>query len=232
MTDTSAPFVEIFNDPDHAAQYACGPARFMPGFHAVHQMAGVLIREQTAADATVLVHGAGGGLELEALATANAGWRFVGVDPAAAMLEQARQRLGALNERVTLHHGFIDDAPIGPFDAATSFLTLHFLPPDERRRSVADIVRRLKPGAPFIAAHCSFPQSSSQRDAWLARHQAYTIASGVDVELAERGRKDIAENLVALNPDEDEAILRAAGLANVTLFYSAFTWRGWFGHAK
>ncbi|MEL7537008.1 MAG: methyltransferase domain-containing protein [Pseudomonadota bacterium] len=231
MTEKSNSFVEIFKDPEHAAQYADGPANFMPGFHAVHRMAGVLIREFAPSNAHVLVHGAGGGLELEAFATENPDWTFVGVDPAKPMLDEARQRLGELNERVTLLNGYAEDAPAGPFDAATSFLTLHFLRADERRRTVAEIVRRLKPGAPFVTAHCSFPQDPGVRDAWLMRHREFTVASGVDAEVAERGRNDISENLAVYDPDTDEAILRDAGLSDVTLFYAAFTWRGWIGRA-
>lgn len=232
MTDSSEPFVDIFKNPEHAAQYAEGPARFMPGFHAVHRMAGVLIRERAPSTAHVLAHGAGGGLELEAFATENPGWTFVGVDPAKPMLDEARARLGALNERVTLHHGYAEDAPAGPYDAATSFLTLHFLDADERQKTVADIVRRLKPGAPFVTAHCSFPQDPSARETWLSRHRAFSIASGIAPELAEQGRKDISENLAVLDPETDERILRDAGLSDVTLFYSAFTWRGWVGRAS
>jgi tRNA (cmo5U34)-methyltransferase len=34
-----------------------------------------------------------------------------------------------------------------------------------------------------------------------------------------------------LDPRQDEAILRDAGFSDVSLFYAAFTWRGWVGHA-
>ncbi len=229
MTEQSNPFLELFKDPEHAAQYADGPARFVPGFHALHRMAGVLIREHAPPNAHVLVHGAGGGLELEAFARENSEWTFVGVEPAKPMLDEARMRLGDLNERITFHHGFAEDSPAGPFDAATSFLTLHFLNAAERQQTVSEIVRRLKPGAPFVTAHVSFPQDPEHRDAWLDRHREYVIASGVDAEDAENAREDIANSLEVFDPELDERILRDAGLSDVTLFYSAFTWRGWFG---
>ncbi len=231
MTEKPNPLLELFEDPEHVAQYAEGPEKFVPGFRDLHQMAGVLIREHAPPNAHVLVHGAGGGLELEAFAEENPNWTFVGVEPAKPMLDAARLRLGDLNERVTLHHGFAEDAPVGPFDAATSFLTLHFLNATERQKTVSEVVRRLKPGAPFVAAHCSFPQDAKHRDAWLTRHREYVVASGVDPEDAENARKNISDNLDVLDPESDEQILRDAGLADVTLFYTAFTWRGWFGRA-
>ena len=76
------------------ARYAEGPPRFVPGYADLHRMTRILLAERTAPDAQVLVLGAGGGLELKALAEAEPHWRFVGVDPAAAMLELAERTLG------------------------------------------------------------------------------------------------------------------------------------------
>ncbi len=231
MSDKANPFLEMFNDPEQAARYADGPAKFMPGFFDVHRMAGVLLRERAPRNAHVLAHGAGGGLELEAFARQNENWTFLGVDPAQPMLDEARRRLGPLIERVSLHHGFIEDAPKGPFDAATSLLTLHFLDAETRERTVSEIVQRLKPGAPFVAAHCSFSQTPTEREAWLSRYREFAKASGADAEMAENARMAVAEMMTLLDPGADKAILRAAGLSGVTQFYAAFTWRGWFGYA-
>ncbi|MEM6946812.1 MAG: class I SAM-dependent methyltransferase [Pseudomonadota bacterium] len=230
MTEPLKPFSELFEDPDHAAGYAEGPARFMPGFRAVQRMAGVLIREAAPSDGHIMVHGAGGGLELEAFAAENPGWSFTGVEPAAAMLEEARKRLTPFSGRVAFHHGYADTAPAGPYDGATSLLTLHFLKAEPRRETVADIVRRLRPGAPFVAAHASFPQAPAPRGQWLARHREFAIASGIAPETAEIGRQALAERIDVLDPETDAQILRGAGLRDVTLFYSAFTWRGWVGY--
>ena len=231
MADVSTPTLDLFDNPDHAAIYADGPARFVPGFASLHKMAGVLIRETAPQDAKLLIHGAGGGLELQAFAKQNPNWRLVGVDPAKPMIQAARTKLGSLNERVTLIHGFAEDAPDGPFDAATSFLTLHCLDAEARRKAVQELVRRLKPGAPFITVHCSFPQSPAKRARWLTRHRDYVVASGVDPAEAEAARQSISDDLELFDPELDEDILRQAGLEDVTMFYSAFTWRGWVGHA-
>ena len=229
MTKRSDPILALFEDPAHAAVYAEGPARFVPGFGALHKMASVLIREHAPADANVLVHGAGGGLEIEAFATLNPQWTFLGVDPAAPMLEAAKVRLAPIKDRVALHLGYAEDAPMGPYDAATSFLTLHFLDAEERTKAVSEIVQRLKPGAPFITVHCSFPQDPARRDTWLTHHRDYVISSGVSPEEAETAKQSISENLELFDPPVDEEILRNAGLNRVTPFFTAFTWRGWGG---
>ena len=145
------PLLKPFSDPAHIARYADGPPRFVPGFADLHRMTGILLAERAPEDAHVLVLGAGGGLELKALATAFPRWRFTGVDPAPEMLKLAERTLGPLAPRVTLVEGYIDDAPPGPFDAGVCLLTLHFLDAAERQRTLGEIHRRLTPGAPFVA---------------------------------------------------------------------------------
>jgi len=89
-----------FSDPQAVARYAEGPARQVPGFHALQRMTALLLAESVPAEGTVLVLGAGGGLELKVFADAQPGWRFIGVDPSAEMLDLARSTLGPLVSRV------------------------------------------------------------------------------------------------------------------------------------
>lgn len=220
-----------FSDPQAVARYTEGPPRFVPGFDALHRMTAILLAERAPKDARVLVVGAGGGLELKALSEAHPGWTFDGVDPAAEMLKLAGRTLGPLASRVRLHEGYIEDAPEGPFDAATCLLTLHFLKPEERLRTEREIRRRLKPKAPFVVAHSSFPQAAAERAAWLSRYAAFAVASGVDPDQAQNARAAVDANLDMLSPEHDEAILREAGFSGVSLFYAAFSWRGWVAYA-
>jgi tRNA (cmo5U34)-methyltransferase len=220
-----------FNDPEHARRYSDGPLRFIPGFADLHRMTAVLLAERAPEDARILVLGAGGGLELRALAQAHPGWSCVGVDPAAAMLDEARRVLGPNAARVTFCEGYIDDAPKGPFDAATCLLTLHFLDAEERTRTLRELHSRLKPGAPFVAVHSSFPQEDGACALWLSRYAAFALASGADPEQVKNMCAAIDTHLPILGPEQDEAILREAGFSDVALFYAGFTWRGWVAHA-
>ena len=216
-------------DPGAAAGYADRVARQVPGLRDLHRMVGLLLAERVPADGRVLVLGAGGGLELKALAGMRPDWRFDGVDPSAEMLRQARATLGELAARVRFCEGTIDDAPEGPFDGATCLLTLHFLPEQERRRTVAEVHRRLKPGAPFIAVHHSFPDGDRDKDRWLARYAAFA-ASGMPASRAEQNVAAMKERLPVLSPDRDLDLLREAGFVGVELFYAAFTFKGWVGY--
>ncbi len=219
-----------FTDPEAVARYVDGPPRAVPGYHAMQSMTTLLLAERVPETARLLVLGAGGGLELKAFLQAHPVWHFDGIDPSAEMLSLARHTLGPLAERTRLWQGYIDDAPEGPFDGATCLLTLHFLNMDERRRTVAEVHRRLKPGGPFVVAHFSVP-ADGNRELWLARYSAFLVASGVEPEKAANARRAIDAQVHILNSDQDEAVLQEAGFSNVSLFYTGFTFRGWVAYA-
>lgn len=220
-----------FSTPQAVARYAEGPPRNVPGYHAMLTMTTLLLAEHVPEDGRVLVLGAGGGLELRAFAQAHPGWTFDGVDPAHEMLGLAAQTLGSLAPRARLHHGYIHDAPVGPFDAATCLLTLHFLSREKRRDTLAEVRRRLRPGAPFVMAHFSFPQGKGERDLWLSRHAAFLVTSGIEPQQAANARVAVDARLHIFSPEEDEAILREAGFTGISLFYAGFAFRGWVATA-
>jgi tRNA (cmo5U34)-methyltransferase len=110
-------------------------------------------------------------------------------------------------------------------------LTLHFLPEEERRRTVREVHRRLGPGAPFVVAHHSFPNTEPERDKWLARYAAFSVASGgLPLVQAAKGISSMKERLPVLSPEQDVAILRDAGFRDIELFYAGLTFKGWVGY--
>lgn len=222
--ETPAP---TFSNPQAVSGYADTAARLVPGLAHMHRMAGLLLAERVPVEGHVLVLGAGGGLELKAFGEMHPRWRFTGVDPSPEMLAQAEAVLGPLGSRVELHQGYIDEAPLGPFDGATCLLTLHFLPAPERLRTVVEIYRRLKPGSPLVVAHHSFPNTGPEMDRWLARFAAFSAAPGAPAVQTEKTIAGLRERLPVLSPEEDVALLRAAGFSDIELFYAAFTFKGW-----
>ncbi|WP_145371768.1 class I SAM-dependent methyltransferase [Maioricimonas rarisocia] len=221
----------VFFNAAAVARYTEGPPRVVPGFADMHRMTALLLAERVPENGRVLVVGAGGGLELLAFARAQPGWSFDGVDPSAEMIQLAGKTLKEHASRTRLHHGFIDDAPEGPFDAATCLLTMHFVEVEERRSMLAEIHRRLRPGSPLVVMHMSFPQDEAGRSTWLARYAAYAVSSGVDGQDARRAVSAIDSQLNILSPEQDEAILRDAEFSNVSLFYAGLTFRGWVAYA-
>lgn len=146
-----------FGDPKAIVGYAENASRRVPGLTDIHRMSALLLAESTPPNGRVLVVGAGGGMELKFFAQSFEGWRFDGVDPSAEMLNLAKTNLGLLVSRVQLHHGYVEAAPSGPFDAASCLLTLHFTTEAERYRTLREIHARLKPGGVFVAMHYGLP---------------------------------------------------------------------------
>jgi len=111
----------------------------VPGFASLHRMVAQLLAERVPPNGRVLVLGAGGGLELQALAAAQKSWFFDGIDPSPNMLEVAARTVEPYGERMQFHQGYIDTAPQGPYDGATSLLTFHFIPRDQRLETLKQI---------------------------------------------------------------------------------------------
>lgn len=222
--------VRPFTDPAAVSRYAEDTPRRVPGYADLHRMTMLLLAERAPPAAEILVYGAGGGLELKAFAEAQPSWRFAGVDPSGEMLDLARNILGPHLSRIDLQQGYIGDAPHGPFDGATCLLTLHFLESKERLEVLQDIRRRLKPGAPLVVAHHSYPDGSDPRT-WLARSIAFADRTSHDTAKASAAAETMVSRLPILSSNEDQSLLRSAGFSGVALFYTGFSFRGWIATA-
>ena len=220
-----------FSDPGAVAQYTDNLVRQVPGVHALHQMASILLAERVPADGRVLVLGAGGGMELKAFAKAHPQWRLTGVDPSSEMLDLATRTLGPLAPRVSLVDGYIESVPDTDFDGATCLLTLHFLSFEERLHTLRELKRRLKPGAPLVIAHHSVADDANEKLSWFRRWAAFTSANGIPEDSAHSRADRIASRLPTLSPEREVDLLQKAGFERPSLFYAALTFRGWMAYA-
>jgi tRNA (cmo5U34)-methyltransferase len=193
----------------------------------------VLLAERVPDDGHVLVVGAGGGLDTQALAKAGPGWRFTGVDPAGKMLDLARHILGEETmARVELIEGGIEVAPEGPFDGATLILVLGILPDDgSKLTTLKDIHRRLKPGAPFVLVDRCDSADNPLFDRNMDRYVAYAAASGVDPTTLTNAKASHRGNPGLVTAARDKALLDEAGFTGVETFYYAMNWHGWVAYA-
>ena len=223
-----------FADPLNVTAYIDkGPPAFAPGHAGLLQMTGVLLDERAEQNGTILVVGAGGGLELRSLAAVSPGWRFIGVDPAPAMLELARVTAGpALGDRLRLIEGTVEDAPPGPFDAATCILVLGLLADDgAKRRTLQNVHRRLKPGAPFVLVDQCIDLSAPDAALRLDRYAAYARRSGVDAASVDRARDAVSRMTSMVPAWRNERLLVEAGFQDHEVFYVGMAWRGWVAYA-
>jgi tRNA (cmo5U34)-methyltransferase len=213
------------------ANYIEGARRNVPGLDGLHRMTGILLAERVPEDGRILVVGAGGGLELKALAEQQADWTFDGIDPSSDMLALARGTSSGSASRVNLHHGDISSAPGGPFDGAVCLLVFHHISVEDRKVTLHGIRQRLRPGAPFVLALVSFPLSEPDHSMWIERHVEFGANAGLDEDRRNAGKAGMRDKAIIRSPEEEQEYLQEAGFANITQFYHAFSFRGWVSYA-
>src|SRR5690606_992599 len=116
-------------------------------------------------------------------------------------------------------------------DGATCLLTLHFLSFEERLRTLRELKRRLRPGAPLVIAHHSVPDAAEEKLAWFRRWAAFVTARGIPGESAQSRATTVANRLPTLSPECEVELLEQAGFEQPSLFYAALTFRGWVAYA-
>jgi tRNA (cmo5U34)-methyltransferase len=214
--------------PEHVARYPDGPPVFVPGYEASHFMAAAVLAARIGEQAELLVIGAGGGIEMAAFARHCPDWRMTGVDPSQAMLDLATERMRqeAPQTRLQLLQGTAIDAPEGPFDAATAFLCLSFVPDDGSRLVQLKAIRaRLRPGAPFLMIHAASVPEALESD--FARFALHARLRGANHELISLAVSTNRESIHILSPDREATLLREAGFRLDDLFYKGLWVHGW-----
>ena len=212
--------------PSRAAGLHTGPRR-----HATDD--GCPVGRALPKDGLVLVVGAGGGLEIRYLSGFAKNWRFVGVDPSASMLDVARATAGPVaGERLSLIEGRVEDAPDGPFDAATCILVMGLIPDDgSKLTTLKGVHQRLKPGAPFILVDQCIDRSAADFELRLSRYAAFALASRVELKTVDGARQTLAANSSIVSPQRNEDLLACAGFKRTEVFYVGMAWRGWLTYA-
>ncbi len=181
-------------DGPAALAYADGPPRKVPGFASLHRMVTMLVAERMPSHGRMLVLGAGGGMELSAFAEAQPDWSFDGIDPSADMLRVAGRALAQHAARVRLIEGYIGNAPAGPYDAATSLLTFHFIPRDQRLATLQQIYRRLKPGTRTRRRGSDAARGRVCRDRTVLRRAELSGLGGLPRVAADRASDGLLPN--------------------------------------
>ncbi|NJS14104.1 MAG: class I SAM-dependent methyltransferase [Sphingopyxis sp.] len=224
---TNAPF--CFDDHQaHVARYLEGPPIFMPGYHASHDIAAAVLQQRLGPQPHLLVVGAGGGVELGRFALHLPDSRYTAIDPSAAMIELGRvvTQDVAPPDRIIWNQCDAIAAPPGPFDAATAFLCLVFVPDDGGRLEQLRAIRaRLKPGAPFLMMHAASEAAAYERNIErFARHAAIRGADRASIEqVVEMNRNQI----FVLSDTRERELLTEAGFRVDGLFFKGLWIHGW-----
>ena len=123
-------------------------------------------------DATVLDVATGTGAIARALVR-RYGCRVVGVDQSPQMLEGARERIerARLADRIELRLGSAEELDLaeGSFDALTAGYLLRYV--DDPLQTMRDLLRLVRPGAPFALLDFSVPPNVAARAALASLHR-------------------------------------------------------------
>lgn len=217
-------------DSTTATEYDRGIRRTLPTYDGLLRLAGSALRLHTDENAHVLLIGAGGGNELIEFAQAYPGWTFTAADPSEPMLIQAAQKAADLPEgQVTFVLGSAADVPENVLaDAAACLLVLHFLEETAaKRRLLADIRARLKPGAPFVIASMAGAADSEELEAqfalWRQHWQDRTSLTVTQIMEMEKGIRALS----FLPKEEIEQLLSDAGFGRITPIFQTAFFHGW-----
>jgi tRNA (cmo5U34)-methyltransferase len=217
--------------PDGAPQYDAVNSPLKPILDALHFLLRLTLVDAPA-NARVLCVGVGTGADILALADANPGWSFTGVDPSPDMLAVAHRRLdeAGVIDRCQLLTGYASDVPDRGFDIAVSLLVAHFVKREDREPFYAAIHDRLAPGGRFASAEICADFAAPDFPVAMHLWNQVQLARGADPQSLEELPGILRERLGVIPPDETPPLLRDAGFVDVAPFFQASLIHGW--HAR
>jgi tRNA (cmo5U34)-methyltransferase len=215
--------------PSLIERYRAFQASVVPGVEGLYRSVRAILDSSLAEKASILIIGAGGGREIEALGLSARQYKLVGVDPDVPMLQATQSYVENLQiaDRTQLIEGYVQDVPLQLFDAATSLFVMHFVADDDgKRRYLEEVRKRLRPGAAYL--HVDVSYDNQQTFASLAG--AYAIHAqlgGLEADYTAKLLDRIAAMPVLSNAATVE-LCAQTGFAPVTRFFQAFWYTGWW----
>ena len=208
----------------------------MPGVDALYRCIRAICDARLKDGAEILIVGAGGGREIEALIASLRQYRLTGIDPSEAMLDVAREQVASAqaSERVDLIQGLTSDLPdVATFDAASSILVMHFLPDDGSKEAyLGEIRKRLKISATYLHADVTFGDRG-EFEALASAMREHAALMGLS-EIADAPPSAIAKMAFEhptssiVSEARTRALFASAGFRVVAPFYRGFWYAGWW----
>lgn len=169
----------------------------------------------------ILDLGAGTGLLTAMVAAALPQARFVLVDVAAAMLDEARRRFAAAGDRFEfIVADFARGLPAGPFDAVVSALSIHHLEDDGKARLFRRLRRVLAPGGVFVNAEQVAAATAARGREIDAAWERAVLGAGVTAAELAAARARMKHDRPATVEDQS-GWMAAAGLRDVACVFES-----------
>lgn len=202
----------------------------IPGYEALHTMAKSFFHSKLLEKASLLIVGAGTGMELVALGKSNPKWHLLGVEPSTSMLAIAQQKIEqhGLSDRIKLHHGYTHELPANPlYDGATCILVMHFLPDDDTKLALLkSIAQHLKSGAYFILADM-FGEGTETFDQLTSVWKIHGQEMGMNLKKLTEMLEAASKGIHLIPEERVFELLQSVGFGNIVRFYTALWYGGW-----
>lgn len=205
------------------------------GYDQLFAMALSILAEDNIKNANVLVVGCGTGMELKTFGTLMPNWRITGVDPSEEMIKLSRTKVieHNLNDRVRLHHGFVDSLPEGEqYDFSTLIFVLRFIQNVKDQKSLfSAIAKRLKPGGKFIIIDQYGDPDTAEFKTMFSSWKTFMKFSGSPLELVNKISKQAYEKSF-INEQELQEALSEAGFKKINCIYKSMIHGGWIAQKR
>lgn len=217
-----------------ATQYDAEVRKVIPYYDAIQTETLDLVRGGFGEPAVWLDTGAGTGALVERALPLFPRTRFVVADPSAAMLGQARQRLGGVpGDRVrflepTGSDGLPRQAPALRAQVVTAIMCHHYLEPEARRAAVRACFEVLEPGGVLVVFENVECESARGRETGLRRWCEFQLRQGRAPAAVEQHLARFGTELKPIRIAEHLALLREVGFASVEVLWRAYLQAGFY----
>lgn len=200
----------------------------IPGYGSLARLAVALLSVSPlacGAGADVLVAGCGTGAELIEARAQRPDWQLTALDPSAAMLAVARERLGS-SAGIEWQQARVEDLRLSNrFHGALAVLVLQSLPDDGAKLAfLTALARTLQPGGQLVLVDLMQPERSALRnqleEAWSAFQKASGLVVPADVLAA------VVHGLHPIGTGRLTALAEAAGFTDPAPVFRALAFEG------
>ena len=207
--------------------------QLIPGYASLARLGVALLAVSplaSAAGASVLVAGCGTGAELLEARAQRPDWRLTGLDPSAAMLAVARQRLGE-QAPIDWHCSTVEELDArAAYDGALAVLVLQTLPDDGSKLAfLTALARALRPGGQLLLVDLMRSERSALHGQLQQARLGFQRASGLAEPSGEAARRlveGLTEGIHPIGFSRLTALVNAAGFGDPAPVFQALDYEG------